>query len=257
MLTQYQQTHPPAERLWLCGDLVNRGPQSLSLLRWAYQNRDRLVCVLGNHDLHLLAVACGARRAGRNDTLDEVLNAPDREQLLDWLRAQPLAHFEAGHLLVHAGVLPNWDLAAVLSLADEVQTVLRGSDWRSFLHQMYGDQPNRWNDRLVGIDRLRVIVNALTRLRFCSRDGAMEFASKEGTGSAPLGFMPWFDVPTRATRHLTVVFGHWSTLGLVDRPDLLGLDTGCVWGGALTAVRLSDRARFQVCCPQAAVPTPR
>lgn len=257
MLTQYQQTHPPAERLWLCGDLVNRGPQSLSLLRWAYQNRDRVVCVLGNHDLHLLAVACGARRAGRNDTLDEVLNAPDREQLLDWLRAQPLAHFEAGHLLVHAGVLPNWDLAAVLSLADEVQTVLRGSDWRSFLHQMYGDQPNRWNDRLVGIDRLRVIVNALTRLRFCSRDGAMEFASKEGSDSAPLGFMPWFDVPTRATRHLTVVFGHWSTLGLVDRPDLLGLDTGCVWGGALTAVRLSDRARFQVCCPQAAVPTPR
>jgi bis(5'-nucleosyl)-tetraphosphatase (symmetrical) len=243
-------------RLWLTGDLVNRGPQSLQTLRWAAAAGDRVVTVLGNHDLHLLAVAAGIRRAHRTDTLDPILQAPDREALLAWLRHRPLAWLEHGHLLVHAGVLPQWDATRTLALAEEVQQVLRGPDWRDFLAQMYGNEPARWDEGLAGPQRLRVIVNALTRLRFCTPDGTMEFRTKEGPGGAPEGYKPWFEIPGRASADVTVVFGHWSTLGLIDRPGLLGLDTGCVWGGALTAVRLSDRARHQVTCPQAADPGP-
>jgi bis(5'-nucleosyl)-tetraphosphatase (symmetrical) len=243
-----------APRLWLTGDLVNRGPQSVETLRWAMANEHRLVTVLGNHDLHLLAVAAGIRPAHRSDTLDAILAAPDRERLLDWLRRRPLAHLEDGRLLVHAGVLPQWDARRTVALAAEVQRVLSGPDWMAFLRVMYGNQPARWDDRLQGADRLRVIVNALTRLRFCTPDGTMEFATKEGAGGAPPGHLPWFEVPGRATADVTVVFGHWSTLGLLDRPGLLALDTGCVWGGALTGVRLGDRRRWQVGCPQAQAP---
>lgn len=243
-------------RLWLCGDLVNRGPKSLEILRWAKANTDRLICVLGNHDLHLLAVLAGARTAGRNDTLGAILSAPDRDELVDWLRTRPLAHLENGHLLVHAGVLPQWSAAAALERAHEVERVLRTEQWPAFVQAMYGDMPRSWRDDLAGTDRLRVIVNALTRLRFCRSDGRMEFATKEGVGAAPAGYQPWFEVAERASRDVTVVFGHWSTLGLYDRPGLLGLDTGCVWGGELTAVRLSDRARLQVACPRAVTPGP-
>lgn len=256
LLSNYERNNPAPRRLWLCGDLVNRGPQSLATLRWAYRNRQRLVTVLGNHDLHLLAASCGARAPGKGDTIAEILAAPDRDELLDWLRARPLAHLEHGHLLVHAGVLPGWSAAMTLALAAEVQVVLRGPDWRDFMSKMYGDRPDRWDDGLAGVSRLRVIVNALTRMRFCSADGRMEFDSKQAASVAPAGYMPWFEVPGRATTAQTVVFGHWSTLGLLERPNLLGLDTGCVWGGALTAVRLSDRARFQESCPRAAKPGP-
>jgi bis(5'-nucleosyl)-tetraphosphatase (symmetrical) len=242
------------ERLWLTGDLVNRGPASLATLRWAHAHRDRLVTVLGNHDLHLLAVHAGIRPAHRSDTLDEILRAPDRDLLLDWLRGQPLAHLEDGHLMVHAGVLPGWSAARTVALADEVRTVLSGPGWRDFLASMYGNYPLAWDDALRGADRLRVIVNALTRLRFCTDAGHMEFATKDGAGSAPPGYRPWFEVPGRASADVTIVFGHWSTLGFVDRPGLLGLDTGCVWGGALTAVRLATRERLQVGCPRAADP---
>ncbi len=241
-------------RLWLTGDLVNRGPQSLQTLRWAMANEHRLVTVLGNHDLHLLAVAAGIRPAQRSDTLDEILAAPDRDALLDWLRRRPLAHFEDGRLLVHAGVLPQWDAQRTVALAAEVQQVLAGPRWTGFLRTMYGNEPARWSDELRGTDRLRVIVNALTRLRFCTPDGTMDFHAKEGAGAAPPGHLPWFDAPGRASAAATVVFGHWSTLGLLDRPDLLALDTGCVWGGALTGVRLGDRRRWQHACPPAQVP---
>ena len=241
-------------RLWLTGDLVNRGPKSLQTLRWAIANEHRLMTVLGNHDLHLLAVSAGIRKASRSDTLSEILEAPDAGALIDWLRRRPLAHLENGHLMVHAGVLPQWSGERTLELAAEAQEVLAGPRWIDFLRVMYGNEPARWDDGLQGTDRLRVIVNALTRLRFCTPDGAMDFNTKEGAGGAPPGHLPWFEAPGRASANLTLVFGHWSTLGLVLRPGVLALDTGCVWGGALTGVRLDDREVFSIACPQARVP---
>jgi bis(5'-nucleosyl)-tetraphosphatase (symmetrical) len=253
-LLQLAATLPADARLWLTGDLVNRGPRSADSLRWAMAQGDRLVTVLGNHDLHLLAVAAGIRKPHRDDTLDDILAAPDRDALIDWLRARPLAHFEQGWLMVHAGVLPQWSVARTLELAGEVQAVLAGPHWQAFLREMYGNEPARWHDALAGHDRLRVIVNALTRLRFCTAEGTMEFRTKEGAGGAPEGHYPWFDIPGRATAGTPMVFGHWSTLGLVDRPDLLAIDTGCVWGGQLTAVRLADRKLRQVRCPRSLAP---
>ncbi|UWE17058.1 symmetrical bis(5'-nucleosyl)-tetraphosphatase [Herbaspirillum huttiense] len=247
---------PPfaSDRLIFAGDLINRGPQSLHTLRTVMQMGERAQSVLGNHDLHLLAVACGIRPAHRDDTLDDILNAPDRDELIDWLRHRPLAIHEQGHLIVHAGVLPQWDLQQALALASEVETMLRSDHWIDFLRHMYGNQPDRWSDDLTGHERLRCIINAFTRLRFCQADGTMDFAVKEGAAAAPEGLMPWFEVPGRRTEDVTVVFGHWSTLGLVLRPNLIALDTGCVWGGKLSAVRLEDRALFQVQCPQARRP---
>jgi bis(5'-nucleosyl)-tetraphosphatase (symmetrical) len=239
----------PGAPLVFVGDLVNRGPESLRTLRMLRDLGDRARTVLGNHDLHLLAVSQGVRAPGRSDTIDDILNAPDRDELLDWLRRQPLALIADGHLVVHAGVLPQWSAAQVIALSAEVEAKLRSDDWRDFLHAMYGNQPAQWDEDLQGADRLRCIVNALTRLRFCSADGEMEFASKEGVGNAPMGYLPWFDVPGRCTADGPVVFGHWSTLGLVQREHLIGLDSGCVWGGKLSAIRLSDRLLLQVDCP--------
>lgn len=234
----------------LLGDLINRGPQSLATLRHIRSLGARVNTVLGNHDLHLLAAAHGIREPHASDTLSEILNAPERDALLDWLRQRPLAILEKGHLLVHAGVLPQWTAQQTLDLAHEVETVLRGPHWVDFLREMYGNEPAKWDDELRGMDRLRCIVNALTRIRFCTADGRMEFASKEGAGTVLPGYMPWFDVPGRKTENVTVVFGHWSTLGLIVRPNLIGLDTGCVWGGKLTAINLENRALIQVECPQ-------
>jgi len=248
----------PSQRLLFVGDLVNRGPASLATLRFVRDLGDRAVALLGNHDLHLLAVAAGIRPLHRDDTLQEILEAPDRELLLAWLRARPLAYAEAGALFVHAGVLPQWTVAQTLELAAEVETCLRGPDHRTFLAQMYGNSPARWDDKLVGADRRRCVINALTRLRFVSTDGTMDFQVKDGSAAAPAGFMPWFDHPTRATHPLRggvpVVFGHWSTLGFLDRPDAVCLDTGCVWGGQLTAMRWPSRTIQQVQCPQSAAP---
>ena len=251
---------PDATELWLAGDLVNRGPRSLDALRWARDACEGRVpglsarTVLGNHDLHLLAVAAGIRRPHRSDTLDEILDAPDRDALLHWLRRQPLALHDGPWLMVHAGVLPQWDVDTTLALAAEVQAVLSGPRWRDFLAAMYGNHPARWDDTLEGADRLRVIVNALTRLRFCTADGEMEFATKDSAATPPAGFLPWFDVPRRATRDVQVVFGHWSTLNLMLRPDVVCLDSGCVWGRALSALRLADRHAVQVDCPECAAP---
>ncbi len=232
------------------GDLVNRGPESLRTLRILRDLGDRARTVLGNHDLHLLAISQGVRAQGRSDTIDDILNAPDRDELLDWLRRQPLALIADGHLVVHAGVLPQWSAAQVIALSAEVEAKLQSDDWRDFLHAMYGNQPAQWDEDLQGADRLRCIVNALTRLRFCTAEGKMEFASKEGPGQTPAGYLPWFDVPGRRTADDPVVFGHWSTLGLVQREHLIGLDSGCVWGGKLSAMRLRDRLLLQVDCPQ-------
>lgn len=236
-------------RLIFVGDLVNRGPESLATLREVRALGDTANVVLGNHDLHLLAVANGIRKPHRSDTLDDILNAPDRDELLDWLRRRPLALFENAHLLVHAGVLPQWTAQQTLDLAHEVETVLRGPDWVEFLKQMYGNAPARWDDALQGADRLRCIVNALTRIRFCTADGVMELATKGVETELP-GYMRWFEVPGRKTEDVTLVFGHWSTLGLILRPRLISLDTGCLWGGKLSAVCLEDRSLIQVECPQ-------
>jgi bis(5'-nucleosyl)-tetraphosphatase (symmetrical) len=255
LLQQIDAAHPgQTPQLWFAGDLVNRGPQSLATLRTIRALGKRARCVLGNHDLHLLAAANGIRALHRSDTLAEILAAPDCGELLDWLRRQPLALLENQHLLVHAGVLPQWRAEQTVQLAAEVEAELSGANWVGFLREMYGNHPARWKNKLTGIDRLRVIVNGLTRLRFCDADGVMDFATKEGAGATPPGLYPWFDVPGRKSVDTTVIFGHWSTLGLVLRENLISLDTGCVWGGKLTAVQLQDRSVIQVNCPQAQVP---
>lgn len=249
LLEKIEQESPQA-RLIFVGDLVNRGPQSLETLRTVRGLGTRATALLGNHDLHLLAVSQGIRKTHGSDTLDDILQASDRDDWIDWVRHRPLAHLENGHLMVHAGVMPQWDVAQTLRLAHEVETVLRGPDWADFLREMYGNQPAQWDDALRGSDRLRCIVNALTRIRYCTPDGAMELSKKEAFESNQADFTPWFDMPGRRTASATVVFGHWSTLGLVLQPNLIGLDTGCVWGGKLTALRLEDRALLQVACPQ-------
>ena len=257
---------PSRDTLFVLGDLVNRGPDSLAVLRRLMRLGAAARCLLGNHDLHLLAVAHGVRAQRRNDTLSQVLSAPDRPALLEWLQAQPLAMLEnlLGHevLMVHAGVLPSWSAQKTLALAAEVQAVLRGSDTLAFFSRMYGDEPAQWRDDLSGAARLRAIVNVLTRMRFCTFDDRIDLDTKEGAAAAPPGFWPWFDAPGRQTASTTVAFGHWSTLGWIDRRDVLSLDTGCVWGGSLSAVRLSagrdarhpGYALVQVPCAQAQRP---
>lgn len=236
---------PAADTLWLVGDLVNRGPGSLPVLRLLKSLGEKCVAVLGNHDLHLLAVSEGHARLRPDDTLDQVLAAPDRDELLAWLRARPLLHVAGAHTMVHAGLLPQWDIETARVRAGEIEAALRGPAYGEFLAQLYGSKPERWDDALSGADRLRVIVNAMTRLRFCTAAGRMEFVSKGGVDSAPAGYLPWFDVPGRASAGHIMVCGHWSALGLVVRPDLVALDTGCAWGGSLTAVRLEDGRVFQ------------
>jgi bis(5'-nucleosyl)-tetraphosphatase (symmetrical) len=242
-------------RILFVGDLINRGPESLRALRGmkalSESSGGKVDALLGNHDLHLLAVAVGAQSASRSDTLDEILAAPDRDELVEWLRHRPLAMFVDAHLLVHAGVPPQWSAEKAMLLAHEVEAVLRGDGWAAFLGQMYGNEPNRWDDALTGVPRLRCIVNALTRMRLCEPDGTMDFTHKESDkGPDGSSLVPWFDAPHRRTSDVTVVFGHWSAMGLVLRPNLVGLDSGCVWGGKLTAVCLDDRSLLQVDCPE-------
>ena len=249
---------PSRDTLYLLGDLVNRGPQSAAVLRRLMGYGASAQCLLGNHDLSLLAIAHGVRAPHRNDTLEQVLAAADRGAMLEWLRHRRMAIHAQGLLMVHAGVLPQWHPTQVLVLAAEVEDVLRGPQLADFLSQMYGDQPAQWTDRLEGAARLRVIVNALTRLRFCTPDGVMDLKATGGTKDAPPGTLPWFDVPGRKTAGTTIAFGHWSTLGFMQRPDLISLDTGCVWGGALSALRLDVDAGthelVQVPCDAAQAP---
>jgi bis(5'-nucleosyl)-tetraphosphatase (symmetrical) len=239
------------DTLWFVGDLVNRGPESLDCLRFVKSLGERAVAVLGNHDLHLVCVAEGAEKRRKRDTLDEVLAAPDLDELLEWVRHRPLMHVEGEYVLVHAGLMPEWTVAKASGLAREVEARLRGRDYRKLLERMYGDEPDRWADALEGYDRLRVIINAMTRLRVCDEDGAMVLSYKGEPGEAHEDWTPWFDYPGRASRDHAIVCGHWSALGLEIRDDLLSLDSGCVWGRSLTAVRLQDRKVFAVPCPPA------
>ena len=240
---------PSRDRLVVLGDLVNRGPGSLAVLKRLRGLDDAATCLLGNHDLHLLAVAHGARRLHRGDTFCDVLDDAQRAAHLEWLRARPLACEAAGWLCVHAGVVPQWTPQQALALADEVGAMLRGPGLADFLRAMYGDAPTRWSAGLQGVPRWRFAVNVLTRIRFCSADGELDLKTKEGASAAPVGFMPWFDVPGRSSAGQPIACGHWSTLGLVNRPDLLAVDTGCVWGGALTAVRIDGGRRDIVQVP--------
>lgn len=239
---------PAKDRLWLVGDLVNRGPDSLNVLRLIKSLDNAAVMVLGNHDLHLLAVAEGFAKLHRNDSLHEVLVAPDRDELLAWLRRQRLLYTDNKFVLVHAGLLPKWSITQAQQLANEVEVTLSGPHYRDFLGHMYGNHPEYWDNDLNGYDRLRVITNAFTRLRVCTPNGEMEFKFKGEVRNVPHGYMPWFEVPGRLSAKTTVVCGHWSALGLHITPNIIALDTGCLWGGLLSAIRLEDRKLFQIPC---------
>lgn len=242
---------PQRDRLWFVGDLVNRGPDSLAVLRLVKALGERAVVVLGNHDLHLLATAAGARDKS-SDTLREVLNAPDCAALLAWLRECPLLHHDAalGYTLVHAGVPPQWDVEEAAGHARELEAVLRSGECEAFLRAMYGDEPDRWSPGLTGWERLRYITNAFTRMRYCGRDGRLALEEEGPPGREPPGVTPWFAVPGRRTANARIIFGHWATLQL-ERPldpiyGVFHVDTGCVWGGRLTALRLEDQRYFSV-----------
>jgi bis(5'-nucleosyl)-tetraphosphatase (symmetrical) len=240
--------NPSVDRLWLVGDLINRGSGSLEVLRWVFDHQSCIVTVLGNHDLHTLVVAEGFVSPHRSDTIQTLLDAPDAPILLAWLRHQPLIHMDQKYLMVHAGLLPQWSATKAKELADEVHQALRSEDYRDFLQHMYGNQPSSWNDDLKGWDRLRVITNAMTRIRICSKDGEMEFKFKGELHNKPLGYIPWFEVPERESSATPIIFGHWSALGLHTSNNVHALDTGCLWGGALTAFCLDDGSISQVQC---------
>ena len=236
---------PNDSKMIFLGDLVNRGPSSLGTLRQlkSLQEQGRIECLLGNHDLHLLAIDAGLRKTKGLDTISAILKAPDRAELIHWLRHRPMALSNGKVITVHAGILPQWDLQQTIESAQEVEKALRKKSYVDFLANMYGNTPNKWSNSLKGIERLRVITNALTRLRFCTPTGQMEFESKEGLESGPEGYIPWFKVPKRKTRDALVYFGPWSTLGLVRQSNVIGLDTGCVWGGKLTAMEIPDSGK--------------
>lgn len=237
------------DRLWIAGDLVNRGPDSLATLRFLYSIREHIDIVLGNHDLHLLAVAAGFKKPTPSDTLNAVLEAPDCADLLNWLRAQPLVHHDASlnFTMVHAGIPPQWSISEALDHAHEVESILKGAHANDFLEVMYGNEPNSWRDSLEGMDRIRLITNFFTRMRFCTASGDLELKTKTGISDALEGYYPWFALDNRKARHDNIVFGHWAALeGNTHQKHAFGLDTGCVWGGELTAMRLEDRQLYSV-----------
>lgn len=241
---------PSRDHLWLVGDLVNRGPDSLGVLRRVMGLGRSVSCVLGNHDLHLLATVAGRRELSPADTFHDVLEAPDAADIIDWLRHRPLLHHDAraGRVLVHAGIPAPWTVAQARAEARDVEALLRGRQWRYALRSMYGGEPSAWSRKLTGADRRRFTINALTRMRFCDRRGRLELAHSGAPGTQPKGLVPWFDVPERRAASAHIVFGHWAALGLLRRADVTALDTGCVWGNYLTAVRLDlpSRPSFRV-----------
>jgi bis(5'-nucleosyl)-tetraphosphatase (symmetrical) len=250
-LLQLIHFDPTKDQLWFTGDLVNRGPASLQVLRAVRELGDAAITVLGNHDLHLLAVAQGAAPFHSSDTLQDILTAPDRDELLHWLRQQPLLYHDAAldYTLVHAGLPPQWDLATAQACAHELENMLRGDNYWEFFQHMYGNTPDVWADDLSSWDRLRFITNSFTRLRYCDADGRFDFKSKGKPGTQPAGVFPWFEVPGRRSANLRILFGHWSTLGLQRGDNIVSLDTGCLWGGQLTALQLgADDAIYCVEC---------
>jgi len=243
---------PATDRLRFAGDLVNRGPRSLDVLRFVRSLGECAISVLGNHDLHLLAAAHGLRKPSKDDTLDEILQAPDREELLNWLRQLPMMHEnpQSGLALVHAGFSPQWSLDDARLCARELESAIRGPRLRSFLKHMYGNSPKRWDDGLKGTDRLRYITNAFTRMRYCHKDGTLDFSEKKPPGQQSKGLRPWFAVPHRRNTDVPIAFGHWATLQTTQPLDPIHnvhhLDTGCVWGGTLSALREDDGTMFSV-----------
>ena len=252
--------NPEKDKLWFAGDLVNRGPQSLEVLRFVKGLGDRAITVLGNHDLHLLAVSEGNHRhLSKDHTLDGILQAHDRDELIEWLRFRPLIHHSAtrGYTLLHAGLPPQWDIYSAIRLASEVEHYLRSSHYPDLLHNMYGNDPFCWSPSLTGYERLRFIINALTRLRFCDEKGSLALREKGPPGSQKKPYMPWFKVPGRRSENDRIIFGHWSTLGYMNSDNVWSLDTGCLWGGKLTALRLKKRKApipTQIPCPGARKP---
>ncbi len=249
------QFNPVTDQLWFTGDLVNRGPNSLAVMRYVYALGDRAITVLGNHDLHLLAVAYAGARISKSDTLDELLTADDREQLLTWLRHRPLLHHVPGSsfILVHAGLAPQWDLATASQCAKEVETLLQGDDFVKLLQNMYGDHPKQWSTELSGWDRYRYIINCFTRIRFCNQQGELELSAKGDLAHAPKDCQPWFSIQGRRNHDLNIIFGHWAALyndwqQVIKLPGIYPLDSGCVWGNCLSAIRLDDGQRFEVQC---------
>jgi bis(5'-nucleosyl)-tetraphosphatase (symmetrical) len=256
-LLEYLGFSPSRDRLWLVGDLVNRGPDSLAVLRFVKGLGECAITVLGNHDLHLVMQSEGHGKVSREDTLAEVLAAPDRDELIAWLRGLPLFHIEDDYAMVHAGLLPQWDVAQAAELSDEVSAALTAANYRDFLAHMWGSEPNAWRDDLAGWDRLRVVVNAMTRMRFCTPEGVMEFrapGSKGPPDRGPAGCLPWYETPGRRSADHQVICGHWSALGFRREKNLLALDSGCLWGGCLTAVRLEDQRVFQLPCARQVEP---
>lgn len=250
-LLEYIGFNEHRDRLWFVGDLVNRGPASLEVLRFVRDLKDAAITVLGNHDLHLIMQAEGFGKTCREDTLAPILTAPDKEELMVWLRGLPLFHVEDDHAMVHAGLLPSWTIEQANDLATEVSTALTHANYPDFLAHLWGSEPDRWRDDLIGQDRLRVVVNAMTRMRFVTPEGAMVLrtsGSKAPPERGPVGCLPWYDAPRRASAAHTLVVGHWSALGLKLTKNLLALDSGCLWGGKLSAVRLEDRRLFQIDC---------
>jgi bis(5'-nucleosyl)-tetraphosphatase (symmetrical) len=234
------------DKLWLVGDIINRGKGSLEVLRWCYQKQENIRLVLGNHDLHALAVAHEVKPAHRGDTLQAIIDAPDSDDLLTWLRHQPLMQANDGYVMVHAGLLPQWRINEAFTYAQEVHAVLQGENYKDFLRNMYGNTPDIWHDNLVGMERLRIITNAMTRMRICTGAGELEFKFKGELKDIPDGYMPWFDVPSRKSQDVNIICGHWSALGLQQRENICALDTGCLWGGKLTAMCLETKAIIQM-----------
>ena len=240
------------DQLWLVGDLVNRGPQSLETLRFLYSIRHSVTCVLGNHDLHLLAASRNIERLKKGDTLRGILEAPDCDELLQWVRRQKLLHYDAERnvAMVHAGIPPQWSLKKALRLAAEVEAALHDDDlYQPYLEGMYGNEPNKWDNDLHGVTRLRVITNYFTRMRFCTSEGKLDLKGKEGVDTAPPGYAPWFSYKERKSKDAKIIFGHWAALeGKCDEPGIFALDTGCVWGGAMTLLNVDTGVRLQCAC---------
>lgn len=256
-LLDYISFDPGRDRLWFVGDLVNRGPKSLEVLRLVKGLGSAATTVLGNHDLHLVMQSEGYGKPNKEDTLEDILEAADRDELMAWLRSLPLFHVEDGFAMVHAGLLPSWSVEQAQALSDEASAALLADNYRDFLANMWGSEPVAWRDDLAGWDRLRVVVNAMTRMRFCTPEGSMEFRAPGSKGPperGPAGCVPWFEAPNRASAGCTVVCGHWSALGFRQEANLLALDSGCLWGGALTAVRLEDRRVYRLPCARQVEP---